>query len=382
MSTFDEYVALARHLAVQQRAGEQGAAAEAERQRDLGAAVEYLDRRLVAQGQRLDHLGRTIGIAPGGPAPTAAGPGGFIPGGPLFGAPPVSGPPTPPGPPPTGAPVPGPPAPPGPPATGAPVSGAPAPPGPPPSGAPVSRPPGLPLSPPGPPISAGVPSNRPGWPSSPPAAAAPVSGPPGRPLSPPGYPGGGWGPGTGSDGGAAAAPGRPDVGAYSQVGVGEAGPALPVAVSATAAGVPAPRAGEVDPATELELARRWADEADRHGQQAELLAQQPALLPTWSPRARAVAVYAGAAGVAMLLLLVLTFGWSLGVVGLATLLAWMLAGLPAMALIGGWLVLGRWGRPAVGAATPPRYPVLGFLLCFLAVPLAYCGYLLLFRVLR
>ncbi|MBQ1050307.1 hypothetical protein KBX50_17750 [Micromonospora sp. C51] len=291
MSTFDEYAALARHLAVQQRAGEQGAAAEAERQRDLGAAVEYLDRRLIAQGQRLDHLGRTIGVAPGGPsgtAPTGATPGGVMPGGP----------------------------------------------------------------------------------------------PPGRPPGPPGYPGGGRGPGTGSDGGAAAAPGRPDVGAYSPVGVGQAGPALPVAVSATAAGVPAPRAGEVDPATELELARRWADEADRHGQQAELLAQQPALLPTWSPMARAVAVYLGFAGVAVLLMLVMVLASGVGVVGTSTLVAWMCAGLPAVALIGGWLVLGRWGRPAVGAATPPRYPVLGFVLCFLAVPLAYCGYLLLFRAMR
>ncbi|WFE47322.1 hypothetical protein [Verrucosispora sp. WMMD1129] len=349
MSTFDEYAALARHLAVQQRAGEQGAAAEAERQRDLGAAVEYLDRRLTAQGQRLDHLGRTIGIAPGGPsgtAPTGATPGGVVPGGP------------PPGPPPPGAPMSGPPAPPGAPVSGAPVSG---PAGPSPTGAPVSGAPAPPDQ---------------SW------RGAAVSGPPGRPPGLPGYPGGGWGPGTGSDGGAAAAPGRPDVGAYSPVGVGQTGPALPVAVSATAAGVPAPRAGAVDPATELELARRWADEADRHGQQAELLAQQPALLPGWSSRARAVAVYAGAAGIAALLLLVLTFGWSLGVVGLGTLLAWMLAGLPAMALIGGWLVLGRWGRPAVGAATPPRHPVMGFLICFLAVPLAYCGYLLLFRVLR
>lgn len=284
MSTFDEYAALARHLAVQQRAGEQGAAAEAERQRDLGAAVEYLDRRLTAQGQRLDHLGRTIGVAPGGPAPTAA--------------------------------------------------------------------------------------------------AAPVSGPPGRPQSPPGYPGTAPGPGTGSDGGAAAAPGRRGVGAYSPVGVGQPGPALPVAVSATAAGVPSPRAGEVDPATELELARRWADEADRHGQQAELLAQQPALLPTWSPVARAVAVYLGFAGVAVVLMLVMALASGVGVVGFGTLVAWMCAGLPAVALIGGWLVLGRWGRPAVGAATPPRYPVLGFLLCFLAVPLAYCGYLLLFRAMR
>ncbi|NLU77553.1 hypothetical protein HCA58_03910 [Micromonospora sp. HNM0581] len=157
---------------------------------------------------------------------------------------------------------------------------------------------------------------------------------------------------------------------------------MPAAVSATAAGVPAPRAVAADPATELELARRWADEADRHGQQAELLAQRPALLPTWSSRGRAVAVYAGAAGIAVLLLLVLTVGWSLGVVGWGTLLALMLAGLPATALIGGWLVLGRWGRPAVGTVSPPRHPVLGFLICFLAVPLAYCGYLLLFRGLR
>ncbi|WBB91813.1 hypothetical protein [Verrucosispora sp. WMMC514] len=318
MSTFDEYAALARHLAVQHRAGEQGAAAEAERQRDLGAAVEYLDRRLTAQGQRLDHLGRTLGRAPGQVptgAPTGVPPGGLLPGGP----------------------------PPGPPSSAAPTSGPPAPPG-------------------------------------PPGSATPVPGAAGRPAGPSGYPAGGWG--TGSAGGAAAAPGRSDVGAYSPMGVGETNPALPVAVSATAAGVPSPRAGEVDPATELELARRWADEADRHGQQAELLAQQPALLPSWSPMARAVAVYLGFAGVSVVLMLVMVLASGVGVVGPSTLYAWMCAGLPAVALIGGWLVLGRWGRPAVGAATPPRYPVLGFLLCFLAVPLAYCGYLLLFRVMR
>ncbi|MBX7264637.1 hypothetical protein KIF24_00220 [Micromonospora sp. Llam7] len=146
--------------------------------------------------------------------------------------------------------------------------------------------------------------------------------------------------------------------------------------------MPAPRGGEVDPATELELARRWADEADRHGQLAELLAQRPALLPTWSPMARAVAVYLGFAAVSVVLMLVMVLASGIGVVDGFTLYAWMCAGLPAVSLIGGWLVLGRWGRPAVGAATPPRYPVLGFLLCFLAVPLAYCGYLLLVRTLR
>ncbi|GIJ25257.1 hypothetical protein Vqi01_04190 [Micromonospora qiuiae] len=301
MSTFDEYAALARHLAAQQRAGEQGAAAEAERRRDLHAAVEYLDRRLVAQGQRLDHLGRTIGSPPGIPAPVPPG------------APPSPGP---------GA-----------------------------SPSPAPGPGGGPPSPPSGPVSVGYPDNGPE-------------------------------PGTGSTGGAAAAPGRPGVGAYAQPGGEDADRALPVAVSATAAGVPAQRTGQVDPATELELARRWADEADRHAQQAELLAQRPALLPTWSPMARAVAVYLGFAGASVVLMLLMVLASGVGVVDGFTLYAWMCAGLPAVSLVGGWVVLGRWGRPAVGAATAPRYPVLGFLLCFLAVPLAYCGYLLLFRALR
>ena len=193
---------------------------------------------------------------------------------------------------------------------------------------------------------------------------------------------GGSGPGTGWDGGAAAAPGRSGVGAYAQVGVGEAERALPVAFSATAAGVPGQRAGEVDAATELEMARRWADEADRYAQQAEVLAQRPALLPTWSPMARAIAVYLAFAAVSVLIMLVMVLASGVGVVGGWTLFSWMCAGLPAASLIGGWLVLGRWGRPAVGAMTAPRYPVIGFLLCFLAVPLAYCGYLILIRTLR
>lgn len=34
------------------------------------------------------------------------------------------------------------------------------------------------------------------------------------------------------------------------------------------------------------------------------------------------------------------------------------------------------------AGTPPRYLPLGFLICFLLVPMAYCAYLLLVRGLR
>ncbi|PZF97614.1 hypothetical protein [Micromonospora deserti] len=150
--------------------------------------------------------------------------------------------------------------------------------------------------------------------------------------------------------------------------------------SGVPAGVAAP--AEVDPAMELELARRYADEADRHGQQAELLAQRPVLLPSWSSPARALAVYLAAVGVGVLLMLALLFGSGAGVIDLGTHYVWMCAGLPAVSLVAGWLVLGRWGRPAVVAGTPPRYPMLGVLVCFLLVPLTYCADLLALRVLR
>ncbi|NJP32364.1 hypothetical protein [Micromonospora thermarum] len=276
MATFADYAALARLLAEQRRAGEQGAAVEAERRRNLHAAVDSLQHRLTAQGQRLDHLGRAIGAA----HPTDE-----------------------------------------------------------------------------------VPPHP-----APPGASGSSSGP----ASSTGHPGTHHEPGEGQSGGAAAVPGRPGVGAYSQ------GRETALAVPAAGA-VPGPRAGEVDPAAELELARRYADEADRQGHQAELLAQRPPLLPTWSPVARALAVYLGCAAVGVLLMLVMVLASGVGVVDLGTLYAWMCAGLPAVSLIAGWLVLGRWGRPPMVAGTPPRYPVLGILVCFLALPLAYCGYLLLFR---
>ncbi|MEV4657539.1 hypothetical protein [Micromonospora sp. NPDC049301] len=190
------------------------------------------------------------------------------------------------------------------------------------------------------------------------------------------------GPGDGGLAGAAGAPGRADVGAYPELPAGEARLALPTAVSPAGVGVPAQRAAAVDPAVELEMARRMADEADRHGQQAELLAQRPELLPTWSPLARAVAVYAGCGAVAGVLMLALVLASGVGLVDGFTLGAWICAGLPALAFFGGYLVLGRWGRPAMVAGTPPRYLPLGFLICFLLVPVAYCGYLLLVRGLR
>ncbi|MEU4644025.1 hypothetical protein [Micromonospora sp. NPDC023814] len=285
MSDYAEYAALARQLAERRRAGERGAAAEAERRRNLHAAAEYLQHRLTAQGQRLDQLGQAIGI---------------------------------------------------------PASGVPAAPAPAPAAAP----------------------------------AGPVTGPAGDGAS------GGAGPGAGEPAGAAGAPGRPGVGAYPQVGVGETKLALPPGAAPAAGGVPGPRPAETDPSTELELARRYADESDRHGQQAEVLAQRPALLPTWSPVARALAVYAGCAAVAAVLMVVMVLASGVGLVDGFTLGAWICAGLPALSFFAGYLVLGRWGRPAMVAGTPPRYVHLGFLICFVAVPVAYVAYLLLFRLLR
>ncbi|MER7418185.1 hypothetical protein ABT346_15625 [Micromonospora peucetia] len=286
MSTFDEYAALARQLAERRRAGERGAAADAERRRNLHAAADYLQHRLTAQGQRLDQLGQAVGIpassVPTGPAPhgkASTASTGF---GPYGDASLATAP--------TGA------------------------------------------------------GTR--------ASAA-----------------------SGGDGGSGGAP-------LAGAGVGETRLALPTAVSPAAGGVPAPRPAEADPTVELELARRYADESDRHGQQTELLAQRPALLPDWSPVARAVAVYAGCAAVGAMIMMIMVLASGVGLVDGFTLGAWICAGLPALSFFAGYLVLGRWGRPAMVAGTPPRYVHFGFLICFAAVPVAYVAVLLLFRVLR
>ncbi|WP_433458673.1 hypothetical protein [Micromonospora sp. CA-248212] len=320
--SFEEYAALARQLAEHRRAGERDAAAESARRRDLHAAADYLHQRLTAQGQRLDQLGRAIGVdqPPAAPPPDAG----------AAGAPP--GPPFPPGPPSDPATWPAPPA----------GSG--------------------PSAAPGPPVGSG-PSAAPGPPVGFGPSAAPEAG-------------------DGDFAGAAGAPGRAGVGAYPELPAGQARLALPTAVSPAGGGVPTQRAAAVDPVVELELARRMADEADRHGQQAELLAQRPALLPTWSPLARAVAVYAACGAAAGVFMLTLVLASGIGPVDGFTLGAWICAGLPALAFFAGYLVLGRWGRPAMVAGTPPRYLPLGFAICFLLVPLGYCGYLLLFRALR
>ncbi|WP_420116525.1 hypothetical protein [Micromonospora sp.] len=137
-----------------------------------------------------------------------------------------------------------------------------------------------------------------------------------------------------------------------------------------------------DPAVVLAETGRLVDEVDRLGQQAEALAQRPTLLPTWSPTARAVAVYAGCAAVGALIMLVLVVANGIGVVDGVTLGALTCAGLPLISFVAGWLVLGRWGRPALATTDPPRYAPLGFFICALLVPIAYCVTLVVFRLVR
>ncbi|WP_329012123.1 hypothetical protein OG271_01965 [Micromonospora rifamycinica] len=136
-----------------------------------------------------------------------------------------------------------------------------------------------------------------------------------------------------------------------------------------------------DPAVALAQARRLVDEADRLGGRAEALARRPALLPTWSPTARAVAVYVGCAAVGALAMLALVVANGSGLVDGVTLGALTCAGLPLISFVTGWLVLGRWGRPALAGADASRFAPLGFVLCALLLPSTYCVVLLLVRFL-
>lgn len=131
-----------------------------------------------------------------------------------------------------------------------------------------------------------------------------------------------------------------------------------------------------DPFRELELARQRADEADAMMLRVETLAQQPPLLPGWSPLARALIVYAGSALAAVLVQFALVAAAGIGVLDTFSLYAWMCAGLPAAAFFAGYFVLSVWGR-APSQDAPQRYARLGFALCFIIMPAAYCGYLLL-----
>jgi hypothetical protein len=157
-------------------------------------------------------------------------------------------------------------------------------------------------------------------------------------------------------------------------------PASPAGPQAAGGTVPAQRTAPVDPVSALESARQAADAADAAALRAETMAQQPALLPGWSPLARAAAVYAGCALVAVILQYALVLAANADAVDTISLFAWMCAGLPAMAFFAGYLVLTGWGKPRIVVGTPARYARLGFAICFVAMPVAYCGYELLIRM--
>ncbi|MFI6129172.1 hypothetical protein [Micromonospora sp. NPDC051141] len=161
---------------------------------------------------------------------------------------------------------------------------------------------------------------------------------------------------------------------------------VPMGSVPDAAGAPA-GPGSVppgDPAAELAAAGRLADEADRHGQEAEALARRPVLLPTWSAPARAVAVYAGCALVGSVLMLIALLGSPLPVSGMDLVAALSCAGVPLLSFVAGQVVLARWGRPALPDPETPagRYVPMGFVICALVSPSLFCLYLILFRLLR
>ncbi|MEE6260751.1 hypothetical protein [Plantactinospora sonchi] len=310
MASFAEYAALARHLHDLHRAGAQADARLAEQRGSAGAVADRLDQRLAAQQHRLAAIGQAIGASMPPPAPV--------------------GPPAPFGPP-------GPP----PPSPSAPVSGQPTPP------APRQPTRGGGYAPPAP--------------HTPPGHVAPAAG--GTP-----YPE------------LAANPARralPSVSGADHGGhvPGQRAPADP-APTAVSAGWSA------DPHRDLELARQAADGADAIIVQVETMAQQPPLLPTLSPLRRAFAVYGSCAAVlAITIWIILTvvefrtatssFDKAASAFGV---FAWSCAGLPAMAFFIGYTVLNLWGKPRIVAGRPAAYARLGFLICFLASPVAFLMY--------
>ncbi|GAB2950456.1 hypothetical protein GCM10027280_43650 [Micromonospora polyrhachis] len=314
MASFDEYAALARQLHELRRAEERTAAATSQRHDVLVAGADQLGQRLAAQRQRLHQIAQAIGEPP--PAlevdlRPVAGPG------------------------PTG------------------WSGVPG----------QAMPPGQPPPSPGGPYPVlPAPEPHPALPGPGAHPALPVA--PTR-LALPADP--------------AQHPGRQPASPTQLPGQRPAPPASAPAGAAPSAGpVPAPRPAPVDPAQALELARRAADAADQSAMRAETMAQQPPLLPGWSPIARALVIYGGFALLAVAMGVLLfhqldtraekeDFGrWFSAI-------AWAGGGLPTLAFFAGYLVLNVWGKPRMAVGKQPSAHLrIGFLICFVVVPLAAC----------
>lgn len=130
-----------------------------------------------------------------------------------------------------------------------------------------------------------------------------------------------------------------------------------------------------DPVQALQLARLRADEADAASAHAEHLAEYPPLLPLWTPLARNLTVYALCAGAAVVIQIALLVGADADRIDPLTIVASLCAGLPAMAFLAGVTVISIWGKPRLaGGGAPVRHLRLGFAICFLAMPVAFCAY--------
>lgn len=136
---------------------------------------------------------------------------------------------------------------------------------------------------------------------------------------------------------------------------------------------PAPPATNGDPAEAVRLAERSADAADAAATETEELARRAPLFPGISPVARNLFVYSACALVAVVFQFVLLSLGDAGRVDTISVFAWMCAGLPAAAFFAGYLIISIWGKPRLPAGDPPRNPRLGFAVCFLAMPIVYCG---------
>lgn len=145
------------------------------------------------------------------------------------------------------------------------------------------------------------------------------------------------------------------------------------AINAHVSSRPAVPSEVPDPAEALVLARRSADAADAAMTEAETLAARAALLPGLPPQARNLVIYLACALAAVVLQYALLVLSDVGVVGDLPLLGLTCGGLPVLAFLTGYGVISRWGRPRIRAGTFPRNPRLGFAICFLAMPVVYCG---------
>lgn len=355
MATMEEYAALARRLTELHRAGEREAARVAA-QRGAGDRVaEQLSQRMVAQYQRLVELGQVIGEPMRLPPPSAAGSapsGGGAP-------PPGAGLPPPPPPPASGAES----APPSPP----PGFGTPPPPG-------ATPPPGYVAVRPGSRRSGNSPGGQSGQPGQPelPGAAHRLA-LPGQPATP------GTGVVPAGSGGGPARSGSGLAGSGAVPAVQSANWAAPGQRPAIDGAVSGAEPGPVDPHRELEQARIAADLADSTMLTVETMAERPPLLPTLSPLARAIAVYASGAGVVGIIHLVLLISTGITLTegdwrANFWIFPWSCAGLPAMAFFAGYFVLSVWGKSRLQTSAPARVPQLGMLICLLATPIVFCLY--------